>query len=204
MNKALIYRPNNRRLTWFSFVCAITIHLTAIAIAGNKTNPAAVTSWGDSDGPPIDVEYGPPPPEIETVLPPDQPIVANQEFVEENVTRSPIHPRTKTPVAAVQSATGIGTARAMGFGSAKALTLYAPKPNYPYEARRTGTIGTGVAHLTVNSAAGNVIDARMSHSTGSEILDNATLGALRRWRFKPGVAGNVDVPITYTLAGVSY
>ena len=89
-------------------------------------------------------------------------------------------------------------------GSVKALTLYAPKPNYPYEARRTGTTGTGVAHLTVNSAAGNVIDGEMSQSTGSAILDQVTLATLRRWRFKPGVASSIQVPITYTLTGVSY
>jgi len=35
-------------------------------------------------------------------------------------------------------------------------------------------------------------------------LDSATVEALRRWRFKPGVASNVSVPITYTLTGVSY
>jgi outer membrane biosynthesis protein TonB len=35
-------------------------------------------------------------------------------------------------------------------------------------------------------------------------LDNATVEALRRWRFKPGVASNIAVPVTYTLSGVSY
>jgi TonB family protein len=84
------------------------------------------------------------------------------------------------------------------------LALYAPKPSYPYEARRGGITGSGIAHLIVNSGAGNVIEARMSQSTGNPILDSATLSALRSWRFKPGVASNVEVPITYTLSGVSY
>jgi TonB family protein len=44
----------------------------------------------------------------------------------------------------------------------------------------------------------------MVQSTGNPILDNATVEALRRWRFKPGVAANVHVPITFTLSGVSY
>ena len=175
MNQALIYRANNRRLIWFAFACAITIHLGAIAIAGNKTKPVTVTSWGGPEGPPIEIEYPPAPPEIETVLPPDQPIVENQEFVDDNVPRPPINPRTKTPVTAVRGATGLGTARTMGFGSAKALTLFAPKPNYPYEARRGGVTGTGVAQLKVNTAAGNVIGARMSQSTGSAVLDKATV-----------------------------
>jgi periplasmic protein TonB len=98
----------------------------------------------------------------------------------------------------------VGMTTGMRGGSAKALALYAPKPNYPYEARRSGTTGSGIAQLTVNSAAGNVVDVRMAQSTGSPILDNATVSAFRRWRFKPGVASNVNVPITYTLTGVSY
>lgn len=204
MNKALIYRPNNRRLTWVAFVCAITIHLGAIAIAGNKSKPVSVVSWGELDGPPIDGQYGPPPPEIETVSPPEPNVIEDQEFTEENVSPRQVRPRKKTPIAPVIRSIGLGTGRATNNGSVKALTLYAPKPSYPYEARRTGTTGTGVAQLTVNSAAGNVIDAHMSQSTGSPILDQSTLAALRRWRFKSGVAENVDVPITYTLAGVSY
>jgi TonB family protein len=44
----------------------------------------------------------------------------------------------------------------------------------------------------------------MAQSTGSVILDNATLEALCRWRFKPGMARNIRVPITYTLTGVTY
>jgi outer membrane biosynthesis protein TonB len=44
----------------------------------------------------------------------------------------------------------------------------------------------------------------MTQSCGNVILDNATLDALRRWRFKPGSALNVEVAITYTLTGASY
>ena len=205
MSGALIYRPNNRKLIWFAFACAITIHLGAVAIAGNKSKAISLNWDGGFDGPPVIGTLDPLPSEDpEIVLPQEQPLIEQEEFVDENLSRPPIHSQKTRPVTAVPRATGLGTTRAMGFGSAKALTLFAPKPNYPYEARRGGITGTGVAHLSVNTAAGNVIDARMSQSTGSAILDNATLGTLRRWQFKPGVAENIDVPITYTLAGVSY
>ncbi len=204
MSAALIYRPNNRKLIWTSFICAIAIHLTAVVLAENKSKPVTAISWGEPDGPPIEVEDPSSLPEVETVLPPDQLIVEDQEFFDEDASRRPIRPRKKTPVAPVPGARGSGMARTMGLTSAKALTLYAPKPNYPYEARRGGVTGSGIAQLTVNSAAGNVIDARMSQSTGSTILDNATLSAFRRWKFKPGVATNIDVPVTYTLTGVTY
>ena len=95
-----------------------------------------------------------------------------------------------------------GTAAPLG--GVRALVTYAPRPAYPYEARRQRIIGSGIALLTVASADGNVVDVRMAQSCGSVILDNATLDAFRRWHFKPGTVERVQVPITYTLTGVSY
>src|SRR5436190_3891948 len=131
MNGALIYRPSNRKLTWIAFACAITVHLGAIAIAANKTKPVSVTWEGGSDAPPVIGTIDPPPqpPEAEIILPSEQPLNDQQEFVDENVTRPLIHPQRRMSVTTIPRATGFGTARAMGFGSAKALTLYAPKPN---------------------------------------------------------------------------
>jgi TonB family protein len=82
--------------------------------------------------------------------------------------------------------------------------MYAPRPVYPYEARRQRITGSGIALLTVASADGNVVDVRMAQSCGSVILDNATHDAFRRWHFKPGSVERVQVPITYTLTGASY
>src|ERR1043166_3059123 len=144
MNGALIYRPNNRRLTWIAFVCAITIHLAAIAIAGNKAEPATVSSWVEPQGPVVGIDTPAPPKEEPEILPPPQMVAENQEFIDETV-RTPIRPRKKTPVTPVRSA-NVGTGQAMHAGSVKALTLYAPKPSYPYEARRGGVTGWGVTH----------------------------------------------------------
>jgi protein TonB len=88
--------------------------------------------------------------------------------------------------------------------SVKAMVAYAPRPVYPYEARRQRVTGAGVALLTVDQTLGTVTDVLMVQSCGNAILDNSTLDALRRWRFKPGSAARVQVPITYTLMGVSY
>lgn len=203
MNSALIYRPNNRKLTWVAFVCAITIDLAAITIAGNKPKAASVISPIEPEGPVMGTD-DPPSTQIE-LLPPEQiPSPPDQDaFPQENSTSPPIRPRSTTPITPARSA-NIGTGQAMHGGSVKALALYAPRPSYPYEARRSGTTGSGVAQLTVNPAAGNVVEARMSQSTGSPILDSSTLSAFRRWRFRSGVPSNVTVPITYTLAGASY
>jgi len=205
MNTALIYRTRSRWLTWVAFGCAIAIHLTAIALAENKSR-VVVTDFGPFVPDVIGVDDQPAlPQEPETVSPPEQvqPVPDEDAFPEENA-KPPVRPRKKTPVSPVVRPIGAGTGPALHAGSVKALTLYAPRPAYPYEARRGGITGSGIAELTVNSAVGNVIDARMAQTTGNVFLDNSTLETLRRWCFKPGVASNVEVPITYTLTGVSY
>jgi periplasmic protein TonB len=88
--------------------------------------------------------------------------------------------------------------------SVEAMVAYAPRPVYPYEARRQRVTGSGVALLTVDQNSGAVTDVLMTQSCGNPILDNSTLDALRRWRFRPGTVTKVQVPITYTLLGVSY
>src|ERR1700730_348897 len=203
MKTELIYRPNNRKLIWIAFVCAITIHLSAIAIATTKMKPVSLTSWDEADGSVVGIDTQPA--SAEEISPPEEVLSPPPEdaFPQENSTPAPIHAHRKTPISAIRS-TNLGIGRATHPGSVKSLTLYAPKPNYPYEARRGGTTGSGVVQLTVNVVAGNVIDARMTQSTGSTILDTATIEALRRWRFKPGVVETVSVPITFTLSGVSY
>jgi TonB family protein len=64
--------------------------------------------------------------------------------------------------------------------------------------------GSGVALLTIDQTSGSVTNVLMAQSCGNAILDNSTLNAFRRWRFKPGSMTTVQVPITYTLMGVSY
>jgi TonB family protein len=206
MKAALIYRARSRWLIWVAFGCAVAIHLTAIVLAESRSR-VVVTDFGSFEPDVIGiVDDQPPSQEPDVVSSPEEvPQVADDEALpQENATQTPVRPRKKTPVSPVVRSIGAGTGRALHAGSIKALTLYAPRPAYPYEARRGGITGSGIAQLTVNPAVGNVIDARMTQTTGSVFLDNSTLETLRRWRFKPGVASTVEVPITYTLTGVSY
>ena len=107
-------------------------------------------------------------------------------------------------LASLRTPTPSATAPTLSISSAKAFAVYAPKPDYPFEARSRHLTGSGVAVLVVDSASGNVTDAFMAQSMGSPILDNAVLSAFRRWRFKPGSVGNVKVPIAFTMTGASY
>jgi TonB family protein len=92
----------------------------------------------------------------------------------------------------------------MSMSRAKALALYAPRPQYPYEARSRHVTGSGVIVATVDAASGNVTSASVSQSTGSPILDNAATSAFRQWRFRPGTVSKVNIPITFTMTGASY
>jgi TonB family protein len=84
------------------------------------------------------------------------------------------------------------------------MALSAPRPEYPYEARRQKITGSGFAILAIDSVSGNVTGAMMEQSTGSSVLDNAAMTGLRRWRFKPGTVSRVRLPITFTMTGAAY
>src|SRR5438445_7669474 len=201
MNTAL-YRPSRRWPVCAAFACAAGIHIGAILVAQGKSDKSAaqdfkpagadieVVNKDPEETPPEDVAMPPPPPQQ---VPPDL-----EAFPEENRTPPPVRPRKKTRVASSVRGT------AAPLGGVRALVTYAPRPAYPYEARRQRITGSGIALLTVASADGNVVDVRMAQSCGSVILDNATLDAFRRWHFKPGTVERVQVPITYTLTGASY
>jgi TonB family protein len=203
MSRALIYRPSGRGLTWVAFGFAAAIHLTAIAMAENESKPDAVGFTPGSFDPVVGIEDNSPIlREERDSAPPEASPVMTDEFPQEYAT--PHRPRRKLPITSVARSIGTGTTASMRSGSAKALALFAPRPNYPYEARRSGTTGSGVAEVTVNFESGGVINASMGQSTGSVILDKETVQTLERWRFKPGVGPRIAVPITYTLTGVSY
>jgi TonB family protein len=87
-------------------------------------------------------------------------------------------------------------ARLVTASEAKALAMTAPRPNYPYELRARKITGSGVAKLVVDPSTGSVVDVTMVQSTGSPILDNSTVSAFHRWRFKPGTVREVRMPIT--------
>ncbi|PYJ23511.1 MAG: hypothetical protein DME99_02665 [Verrucomicrobia bacterium] len=204
MNAALFYRPRRRWLFWTAFACAAAIHVGAVFIAQGKSEKIAVQDFKPAgiDVEVVDKDSEQAPPEQAIMPPPSEQVSADKNaFRQEESTLQPVRPHKKTRIASV-TRMALKGAEAQ-FGSVKALVMYAPRPVYPYEARRQRMTGSGIALLTV-ALTGNVIEARMAESSGSVILDSATLEALRRWRFKPGSVLSVEVPITYSLTGASY
>jgi protein TonB len=145
-------------------------------------------------------EPTPPPEDIPLPEPPPPPEI-QPEYVEET-TPPPKKPQAQkfTPIKAPQAAGRPGT---MSISSAKALATYAPRPQYPYEARSRHVVGSGVCVVEV-SPSGSATSASMASSTGNPILDNAALSAFRQWRFKPGSVSKVKIPITFTMTGAQY
>jgi TonB family protein len=201
MNPAFLYRRNGRSIFWLAFFFALAIHLGAVALAKTRSpsnklldvSPLSDVEIVDTaESEPALLEESAPAPPLEQIHP-DQ-----DSFQEKNLMPPPIraHRKARPP-----SLIGGTTA---SLRSVKATVAYAPRPVYPYEARRQRVTGSGVALLTVNQTSGTVTDVRMAQSCGNVILDNSTLDALRRWRFRPGGVTQVEVPITYTLMGVSY
>ena len=202
MNPAFVYRRNGRSIFWLAFFFALAIHLGAVALAKTKSPSAKLQDVSplldvevvDTAEPePALLEESAPPPPLEQIHP-DQ-----DSFQEKNLAPPPIRAHRKARPPSL-----IGGATSSLLRSAKATVAYAPRPVYPYEARRQRVTGSGIALLTVDQTSGTVTDVRMAQSCGNVILDNSTLDALRRWRFKPGGVTQVEVPITYTLMGVSY
>ena len=89
-------------------------------------------------------------------------------------------------------------------GNAKAWALSTPRPDYPYEARSRHLTGSGIAIISVDPITGFASDATLEQSIGNPILDNSTVSAFRRWRFKPATPSRVRIPITFLLTGAAY
>ena len=201
MNSALFYRENGRRLFWIAFVSALAIHIGAVALAKTKSPTTRLEHFAPADVDIIEALKPEPPLLEESVMsPPIEEIHPDQDvFREENLTPPPVraHRTSRPPSLARGKPT-------TSLRSVKAMVKYAPRPVYPYEARRQRVTGSGVAFLTIDQTSGMVTDVLMTQSCGNVILDNSTRDALRRWRFRPGAPASVQVPITYTITGASY
>jgi TonB family protein len=202
MAQPLLYKPPPRWQFWAALSGALAVHIGAVAIAAIKHEPPAIdlsqipTATVEATLQPED-QPTPPPEDIPIQEPPPIPEVA-PEFHEEK----PPPPKTNKPSGPVKAPQGVsGT---MSITGAKALAIYAPKPEYPYEARSRHQTGSGVCVVSVDTGSGAVTDASMAQSIGSPILDQSTLSAFRRWKFKPGTVSKVKIPITYTMTGASY
>ncbi len=198
-NHPLIYRSPSKWPIATALAAAVLIHVSAVAVAFRQESPATQPAATDSTTIGFDLDDNSPiPADPDISVPPPVPVPAS-DFIEPQETPrttktqrtpAPIRPSAQTRLAAV--------------GNAKALALSAPRPDYPYEARSRHITGSGLAVISVDPKTGFVANAAMEQSIGNSILDNSSLSAFRRWRFKPGTQPKVVIPITFTLTGAQY
>jgi TonB family protein len=183
------------------------IHLTAVAV-GNIHRPEGIDEVYSPPGEteitfesvlPVDTSTPPPDP----VAPTPTEETADKSFIEDSPSPPPLHRHDTRSVVPVPRAK-TGAPGSLTLSSAKVMALSAPRPEYPYEARRQRITGSGLVVLTIDSISGNVTNAIMEQSTGSSVLDNAAMTGFRRWRFRPETVSRVRLPITFTMTGAAY
>ena len=202
---ALLYQPRQRWRVRMAFAAALLIHFAAIAIAsvqrGEKPAGQTLTDTEIIFEEPPSPTLDPTPQDPEPV---PTPAHTEDSFPAEKPTPPPIRRQTSRPITPIVQPRNNGPAGARTWSSAKVVALSAPRPEYPYEARRQRITGEGIVAITIDPVTGSVRNVSMSKSTGSPFLDNAALAGFRRWRFKPGTVSSVQCPITFTLTGASY
>jgi TonB family protein len=100
------------------------------------------------------------------------------------------------------SAAGTSKGREEKFVRPSDVAVDTPQPEYPYEARTNHHEGRGLFRLAVqpNGVVSNVTIAK---STGFAELDESTVKALGRWRFKPGAEKYVEVPVIFEMPSLA-
>lgn len=202
---ALIYRSNHRWRFGAALAAAAVIHVAAIGFATTHREETGRTDGPVNDPTIIVFEAPDPPAATQQDLPdplPTPPMVDG--FHAENTATPPPVRRQASKSTPLVRPPARSTARSLSLSAAKVLALNAPRPEYPYEARRQKITGDGVVVMSVDSLSGNVIGVTMAKSTGNDFLDNAAIAGFRRWRFKPGSVSSVTCPVTFTLSGASY
>jgi len=135
-----------------------------------------------TSGPSVEIAQGP----AEEATPPPPPLRPKQQVV---------------PIKAQQVAGTLGT---MSISSARALAVFAPRPEYPREARSHRIAGSGVCVVSVDRGSGHVTEASIAQSTGNQTLDNSAVSAFRTWIFKPRKVSTVSISFGFTTSGAPY
>jgi len=127
-----------------------------------------------------------------------QPTVAATSADAPELARSqPVH-RPAAPV------TAVSLPRTLGTEVDAAKPIFNPPPVYPAAALAGRIEGRVLLHLTVG-LSGDVTLVRLVRSSGSALLDQAAITAVRKWRFEPAtqrgepVAWECQLPVRFTL-----
>jgi TonB family protein len=206
MTRTLLYQSGHNWRFGTALGVAAMIHLAALSFARNHTaEPAGVPG---SPGQPPEITFEPndpipDPPVAETDPLPTPPAIDQPLFVDTTSTPPPV-PKQVTQFTPIKKPRTSPIPGSLNLSAAKVFAVSAPRPEYPYEARRQKITGEGIVVMNVDPASGNVTGVAMAKTTGSAFLDNAAIAGFKRWRFRPGTVAAVTCPVTFTLTGASY
>jgi len=206
MTPTMFYNSSSGWRFGIALGAAVIIHLAALGFAnGRKIDPASTPGSGPEPPQIVLVPDQPQPDQLIDPLDPlPNPPTIDQFYREKQPAPPPVRLRVAnhaTPSVKQRSNMAPGS---LNLPSAKVLALNAPRPEYPFQARRQKITGDGVAVMRVDPVSGNVTEVAIVKSTGNAFLDDAATAGFRRWRFKPGTVSSVTCPITFTLNGASY
>jgi TonB family protein len=84
--------------------------------------------------------------------------------------------------------------------SGDSAPTFAPKPEYPDEARQRHMGGVGFYQISVDQKTGLVASVQIVRGAGHPLFNNAAIAALRQWRFKPGTVEKVTRAVIFDSA----
>jgi len=205
MTRALLYQSGYKWRFGVVLSGAAFIHLAVISLAGNRHYDPVPLPGMASEPPQVFLELTEPIPDTQADLSEPLPTPPPMEllFAEEKSTPPPMRTLTNKVTPILRPGNNM-PAGSLPVSSAKVFAVSAPRPEYPYEARRQRITGDGIAVMTVDPVTGIVTNVSISKTTGSPFLDNAAMTGFKRWRFKPGTISSVTCPVTFTLTGATY
>jgi TonB family protein len=171
--------------------------------ANSSQNPSTASKpqQPTTSGPSVEITQE----SVEEATPPPPPRPKRQvaqEPVEEATPPPP--PRPKQQVVPIKAHQVAGTLGTTSISSASAIAVFAPRPEYPREARSHRIAGSGVCVVSVDRGSGRVTEASIAQSTGNQILDNSAVSTFRTWIFKPQKVSTVSISFGFTTRGAAY
>jgi TonB family protein len=209
MTGPIVYQPSRKWRIGAAFSAAALIHYAAVTLANvHQHDPVNESPSADDAFSLIELttelqsDNQTPAPDL--VEPPPNLNPTDELFPDERPIPPPVPRQTRTIIPPIVKVKGSATSGLQSLSLARINALSAPRPEYPYEARRQKVTGNGIVIMMIDFVTGRVIDVIMEESTGSLVLDNAAKTGFRRWRFKPGTVSRVRSPITFTMTGAQY
>lgn len=153
MVQALLYQSPPRWRMVAAFAASILLHLVAIAAGATKTSSTAANAissppevYATDESEPVQLS----PERMELPLPPPPPDAADFVVPAEEASRPPPRRNISRITTPITHGTATDSSRPSTMAAAKVVAINAPRPDYPYEARRQRATGSGIAVLRVD------------------------------------------------------